>query len=235
MLLDVVACCYAKFKTGQTFQPKTPNISFVLWSPKRSATMLDPFEQFFQHCRGPRTLITHLLQRPMGCILPTMHCRSQTCWELLHLFAHHCQHVRNNSQHCWRNNVGSCSARLYAAWNTIVHKNTLTFLCCQNENVHLLAHLQLVIHVVQNPGSKTAILESKGCIRTRKTRSSHHLKWNSLLFVFSQFILCSSILMDIRERWNHKLLKQRALCFRGYYIWRVETMFEKYVEPLDPN
>ena len=48
------------------------------------------------------------LRRPMGCILPTMHCRSQTCWELLHLFAHHCQHVRNNSQHCWRNNVGSC-------------------------------------------------------------------------------------------------------------------------------
>ena len=25
-----------------------------------------------------------------------------------------------------------------------------TFLCCQNENLHLLAHLQLVIHVVQN-------------------------------------------------------------------------------------
>ena len=125
------------------------------------------------------------------------------CWELLHLFAHHCQHARNNSQHCWRNNVGSCSARLHAAWNTIVHKNTLTFLCCQNENVHLLAHLQLVIHVVQNPGSKTVILESKGCIRTRKTRSSHHLKWNSLLFVFSQFVLCSSILMGIRERWNH--------------------------------
>ena len=29
MLLDVVACCCAKFKTGQTFQPTTPNISFV--------------------------------------------------------------------------------------------------------------------------------------------------------------------------------------------------------------
>ena len=41
------------------------------------------------------------LQRLMGCILPTMHCRSQTCWELLHPFAHHCQHTRNNSQHCW--------------------------------------------------------------------------------------------------------------------------------------
>ena len=49
----------------------------------------------------PRTLITHGLQRLMGCILPTMHCRSQHCWELFHPFADHCQHARNNSQHCW--------------------------------------------------------------------------------------------------------------------------------------
>ena len=28
-LLDVVACCCAKFETSQTFQPTTPNISFV--------------------------------------------------------------------------------------------------------------------------------------------------------------------------------------------------------------
>ena len=52
MLLDVVACCCAKFETGQTFQPTTPNISFVPWSPKRSKTMLDPFAQLFQHCWG---------------------------------------------------------------------------------------------------------------------------------------------------------------------------------------
>ena len=52
MLLDAVASCCAKFETDQTFQPTTPNISFVLWSPKRSATMLDPFARFFQHCRG---------------------------------------------------------------------------------------------------------------------------------------------------------------------------------------
>ena len=49
---NVVACCCAKFETGQSFQPTTPNISFVLWSPKRSATMLDPFAQLFQHCWG---------------------------------------------------------------------------------------------------------------------------------------------------------------------------------------
>ena len=52
MLLDVVACCCAKFETGKTFQPTTPNISFVPWSAKRSATMLDPFAQLFQHCWG---------------------------------------------------------------------------------------------------------------------------------------------------------------------------------------
>ena len=51
-LLHPVGCCCAKFETGQTFQPTTPNISFVSWSPKCSATMLDPFAQFFQHCWG---------------------------------------------------------------------------------------------------------------------------------------------------------------------------------------
>ena len=49
MLLDVVTCCC---ETGQTFQPTTPNISFVPWSPKRGATMLDTFAQLFQHCWG---------------------------------------------------------------------------------------------------------------------------------------------------------------------------------------
>ena len=51
-LLHVVACCWAKFETGQAFQPTTPYISFVPWSPKRSATMLDSFAQLFQHCWG---------------------------------------------------------------------------------------------------------------------------------------------------------------------------------------
>ena len=48
-LLHVVVSCCAKFETGQTFEPTTPNISFVLWSPKRSATILDPFSQLSQH------------------------------------------------------------------------------------------------------------------------------------------------------------------------------------------
>ena len=87
MLLDVVACCCAQFETGQTFQPTTPNISFVPWSPKRSATMLDPFAQFFQHCWGHARLL-RMVYRLMGFILPMMHCRSQYCWELLRPFAH---------------------------------------------------------------------------------------------------------------------------------------------------
>ena len=97
-----VACCsmlLRKVETGQTFQPTTRNISFVPCSSRRSATML-----------GPRTLITHSLQRLTGCILSTMYCRSEHCWELLHPFAHHCQHARNNSEHCWR-----CCVRFHAA------------------------------------------------------------------------------------------------------------------------
>ena len=62
----------------------------------------------------PRTRITNGL-RLMGCILPTMHCRSQHCWEASHPFAHNCQHGRNNSHHCWPNNVGSCCVRLHVA------------------------------------------------------------------------------------------------------------------------
>ena len=69
----------------------------------------------------PRTLVTRGLQRLMGCILPTMHCRSQKCWELLHPFAHHCPHARNNSQHCWPNNVWSCCVRLHAALRNKMH------------------------------------------------------------------------------------------------------------------
>ena len=52
-----VACCCAKFETSQTFQPTTPNISFVPWSPKRRTTMLDSFAQLFQHCWGHARLL----------------------------------------------------------------------------------------------------------------------------------------------------------------------------------
>ena len=88
-LLRVVGCCCAKFETGQTFQPTTPNLSFVPWSPKRSATInVGSVCTALPTLLEPRTLITHGLQRLMGCILPTMHCGSQHCWELLHPFTY---------------------------------------------------------------------------------------------------------------------------------------------------
>ena len=52
LLLHVVESFFWKFETGQTFEPKTLNNSFVPSSQKRSATMLDPFAQLFQHCLG---------------------------------------------------------------------------------------------------------------------------------------------------------------------------------------
>ena len=111
MLLRVVA---QSLKPVKLFSQQLP--TFLLFRDHRSVA---------QQCVGsvctalptllePRMLNTHGLQRLMGCILPTMHCRSQTCWELLHPFANHYQHTCNNSQHCWRNNVGNCCARLHA-------------------------------------------------------------------------------------------------------------------------
>ena len=76
----------------------SPNISFVSWSSKRSATILGPFAQLFQHCWS-HALALHIVSKVIGHTLPTMHCRSQHCLELLNIFADHCQHGRSNSQH----------------------------------------------------------------------------------------------------------------------------------------
>ena len=51
-----------------------------------------------KHCWGHARAL-HIM-RLIGCILPTMRCKFLHCWELLHPFAHHCQHGPNNSQHC---------------------------------------------------------------------------------------------------------------------------------------
>ena len=113
MLLGV--CC-AKFDTGQTFELTTPNISFVPLSPKRSPQCwIRPVCTALPSLLGPRKRITHGLQSRMGCILPMMHCRFQHCWELLHPFAHHCQHGCHNFLHCWPNKVGSSRVRLHVA------------------------------------------------------------------------------------------------------------------------
>ena len=112
MLLDVVA---KSLKPVKLFSQQLP--TFLLFCDRRSVA-----QQCWIHLHSSSNIVeaTHapyawIAKRLMGCILPTMHGSSQTFWELLHPFAHHCQHARNNSQHCRANNVGSCCVRLHAA------------------------------------------------------------------------------------------------------------------------
>ena len=77
MLLRVVACCCAKFETGQTFKPTTPNISFDPWAPK-------VVQQCWIRLHSSSNIggATHShytwSQSLMDCILRRMHCRSST-------------------------------------------------------------------------------------------------------------------------------------------------------------
>ena len=109
VLLGVVT---QSLKPVKFFSQQLP--TFLTFRDRRCAcvTRLDPFAQLFPTLLGSSRRITHGLQSLMGCILPIMHCRSQHCWELLHPFAHHCKHGRNNSQHCWPNNVRSLHVAL---------------------------------------------------------------------------------------------------------------------------
>ena len=99
-LLHVVGSCRAKFETGQTFEPKTPNISFALWSLMHSVTMLDPFAQFFPTLLGLRTHITNGLRSLMSCIPSMMH-----CWEFLHHLHTTAKRMQQLpiflAKHCW--------------------------------------------------------------------------------------------------------------------------------------
>ena len=107
----LIACCCAKFKTGQTFQPTTPNISFAPWLPsKRGATMLDSFAQLFQHwwgharslrmvykdlwvlsfpwcTAGPNIIGSCCIHLPPTWTQQLPMLLAQQCKELLHLFA----------------------------------------------------------------------------------------------------------------------------------------------------
>ena len=86
-----VACCQELLRKvwNRSSFPTTPNISFVPWSPKSSVTMLDLFAQLFQHCLGHADalhVVSFKFTKPYRprLVLPTMHCRSQHCLELLH-------------------------------------------------------------------------------------------------------------------------------------------------------
>ena len=63
MLLRVVGSCCTKLEMVQSLKPTTPNISFVPWLPKHSATMLDPFAHYCQHARNN-----------------SQHCWAKTAW-----------------------------------------------------------------------------------------------------------------------------------------------------------
>ena len=108
-----VGCCCAKFDTDQTFEHSTPNISFVPWWPRRSATTLDPFAQLFQHRWGHADAL-HMVSTVLW-VVSFPRSTVGTSMELLHPFTQHCQHGRSNSYHCWSNNVGSCCVRFRLA------------------------------------------------------------------------------------------------------------------------
>ena len=112
-----VACCWMLLRVvAQSLKPvklfSQQLATFLLFRDRRRVA-----QQCWIRLHSSSNIVgaTHAHYACMGCILPTMHCRSQHCWELLHPFAHHCQHARNNSQHCWRDTVGSCCVRLHAA------------------------------------------------------------------------------------------------------------------------
>ena len=79
VLLHVAGSCCAKLETGQSFEPTTPNISFVLSA--------DRWSEMQQCWMGPCIRITHGLQSLKGCILLSMDCMSQCCCMHLHTTA----------------------------------------------------------------------------------------------------------------------------------------------------
>ena len=117
VLLCAVRSCCAKFETGQTFEPTHP--TFLLF---RDRVAWSVAQQCWIRLHSSSNIVgaTHahytcVLQSLMGCFLPIMHRRCQHYWELLHLFAPHCQHALNNTQHCWSSYVWRCCVRLHLA------------------------------------------------------------------------------------------------------------------------
>ena len=84
ILLDVVG---QSLKPVKLFSHQLP--TFLLFRDRRSVAQQCwiPLHSS-SNIAGATYAHTHGLQRLMGFILPTMHCRSQYCWELLCPFAH---------------------------------------------------------------------------------------------------------------------------------------------------
>ena len=89
MLLDVVACCCAKFETDQTFQPTTPNILFVGAPHAHYAWITKTYSLYSSH--DALQVPTLLGVVASVCTLPTRTQQlptllAQQCWELLRPF-----------------------------------------------------------------------------------------------------------------------------------------------------
>ena len=131
-----VACCWTLWRVvAQSLKPVKPFsqqlLTFLLFRDRRSVA-----QQCWIRLHSSSNIVgathAHYAWFTKTCGLYPSHdaLQVQNVWELLHPIAHHCQHSRNNSQHCWRNNVGSCCVRLHAAlyrnggsWMEISRKN----------------------------------------------------------------------------------------------------------------
>ena len=127
MLLCVVGSCCAKFETGQTFEPTTPNISFVPWSPKRGATMLGLFAQLFQHCWDhARALhmvskVSWVVSFPRCTVGPNF---VGSFYIRLHIALRWCQVKRDDSQQ------HSVATLLRHCFEWLQHCSNIATLCC---------------------------------------------------------------------------------------------------------
>ena len=103
-----VACCWMllcvvpqSLKPVKLFSQQLP--IFLLFRDRRSVAQQCWIRlHSSSNIVGPRTLITHGLQRLMGCILHTMHCRSQQCWDLLRPFARSLSREGSRGNWKWR-------------------------------------------------------------------------------------------------------------------------------------
>ena len=119
-LLHVVKCCCVllrKVWSRSNFSAKNTQHFFcsviaTLLGPRTLIMhglqlLLDPFAQLLQYCWGYARSLRMVYKDLRVVSFPRCTVGPNIFWELLHPFALHWPHGRNNSQHCWRNNVRS--------------------------------------------------------------------------------------------------------------------------------